>query len=148
VVTLGSEATVVRDVVVERCRVLGSISLAVLKLRPDTPQRYEDVHYRHITLDGTGTILSGQPWRQYFDLKGQPPPQSVVRNLTLSDLKGRYGSFGVLRGNAGQTEIRDVTLERIDVRLRNERLRTGDVKDLKIADVTVNGKPLPPQAQD
>ncbi|MFL6332456.1 MAG: glycoside hydrolase family 28 protein [Pyrinomonadaceae bacterium] len=141
VVTLGSEATIVRDVLVEKSRVVGPINLVRLKLRPDTPQRYEDIHYRDITLDSTGTILQVQPWTQFFDLKGQPPPKSVVRNVTLSNVRGSYGSFGTLQGNPGQTEISGITLENIDVQLKNEKLNAVDVKDLKVRKVTVNGKP-------
>ena len=139
-VTLGSEATVVRDVVVENCQVVGSIDLVRLKLRPDTPQLYEDIHYRNITLDGAGTILALRPYKQFFDLKGQPPPQSTVRNVTVSKIKGRYGSFGDLQGNPGQTEISDITLENIDVQLENGQLEAVDVKNLKIENSTVNGK--------
>jgi polygalacturonase len=141
VVTLGSEATIVRDVLVEKSRVVGPINLVRLKLRPDTPQRYEDIHYRDITLDSTGTILQVQPWTQFFDLKGQPPPKSVVRNVSLSNVRGSYGSFGTLQGNPGQTEISGITLEKIDVRLKNEKLNAVDVKDLRLRKVTVNGKP-------
>lgn len=143
VVTLGSEATVVRDVLVEKSRVVGPINLVRLKLRPDTPQHYEDIHYRDITLDSsTGTILQVQPWRQFFDLKGQPPPKSVVRNVTLTNVKGTYGSFGTIQGNPGQTEIIDVKLENVDVRLKNEELKAVDVKNLRLRKVTVNGKPF------
>jgi alpha-L-rhamnosidase len=111
-----------------------------LKLRPDTPQHYEDIHYRDITLDSTGgSMLEVQPWKQFFDLKGQTPPNSIVRNVTLSNVKGSYGSFGTLQGNPGQTEIGDITLENIDVRLKNPKLRAVDVKNLKIENVAVNG---------
>jgi alpha-L-rhamnosidase len=142
VVTLGSEATVVRDVVVENCKVVGPINLVRLKFRPDTPQTYEDICFRDITLDSTGMILNGQPWKQFFDLKGQPPPKSVVRNVRLSNIKGRYGTFGVLRGNPGQTEICDTTLENIDVQLANETLKVVGVKNFKIENVKVNGNPF------
>ena len=141
-ITLGSEATIVRDVVAENCKVTGKSNLAVLKLRPDTSQHNEDIHYRNITLDGTGTILNVAPWKQFFDLKGQPPPQSIVRNVTLTNIKGSHGSFGTLQGNPGQTEISDITLENIDVQLKNEKLKTSDVKNFKIENVTVNGKPF------
>ncbi|MBV8856948.1 MAG: exopolygalacturonase [Acidobacteria bacterium] len=143
VVTLGSEATVVRDVVVEKSRVVGPAALVRLKLRPDTPQLYEDIHYRDITLDSpAGSLVEVRPWRQFFDLQGQPPPKSVVRNVTLSNVRGSYGSFGELQGNPGQTEISDITLENIDVRLKNEKLNAVDVKNLKVEHVTVNGKPF------
>jgi alpha-L-rhamnosidase len=143
VLTLGSEATVVRDVVVEKIRVVGPINLVRLKLRPDTPQHYEDIHYRDITLDSTaGAMLQVRPWSQYFDLKGQPPPKSIVRNVTLSNVRGTYGSLGEIRGNPGQTEISDVRLDNIDVQLKNEELKAVDVKNLSVRNVTVNGKPF------
>lgn len=143
VVTLGSEATVVRDVLVEKSRVVGPINLIRLKLRPDTPQRYEEIHYRDITLDSNaGTIFQVRPWRQFFDLKGQPPPKSVVRHVTLSNVKGSYGSLGEIQGNPGQTEISDIKLENIDVRLKDENLKVVDVRNLKLGNVTVNGRPF------
>jgi polygalacturonase len=143
VITLGSEATVVRDVVVENCRVIGPVTVATIKLRPDTPQHYEDIHIRGITLDSpTGTIVSMAPWKQYFDLKGQTPPHSTVTNVTLSDIKGRFGSLGTLEGNPGQTDISDVTLERIDVTLTSDKFKTEGVANLKFLNVTVNGKPF------
>lgn len=142
VVTLGSEATIVRDVVVENCKVYGPINLVRLKLRPDTPQDYEDIHYRNITLDSTGAMLQVLPWKQYFDLKGQPPPTSIVRNVTLSNVKGKYGTFGDLEGNRGQTDISDITLENIKVDLKTNRLHAVNVKNLKVENVTVNGKPF------
>lgn len=145
VVTLGSEATVVRDVVVENCRVTGGVNVAVLKLRPDTAQDYEDIHYRNITLSGTSrSILNVAPWRQFFDLKGQPPPKSVVKNVTLSNIKGSFGSFGQIQGNPDQTEISDITLEDVDVHLENDSFDASWIKNFTVHNVTANGKPLSP----
>lgn len=143
-VTLGSEATVVRDVVVENCRVIGAMSIARLKLRPDTPQHYEDIHYRNITLDSTGGgLLVVRPWTQYFDLKGQSPPKSIVRNVTLTNIKGSFGAFGETTGNPGQSEISDITLKNIDVQFKDATLKNSNTtKGLKIENVTINGKPF------
>lgn len=141
VVALGSEATVVRDVVAENCTVSGQVNLAVFKLRPDTPQHYEDIHYRNITLDGVGRIIDVRPWRQFFNLEGQPPPKSVVTNVTLSNIKGRDGALGIVQGNIGQTEISDIALENIDVQLKDGTL-DADAKNFNIQNVTVNGKPF------
>jgi alpha-L-rhamnosidase len=145
VLTCGSEATIVRDVVVENCRVTGDVPVVRLKLRPDTPQRYEDIHYRNITLDSErGRIIDIQPWRQYFDLMGQAPPKSLARNVTLKGVRGRYGTFGVMAGTPGQTELSDITLEDIDVQLQDPTLKTGNVENLRIENVRVNGKPFQP----
>jgi polygalacturonase len=147
VVTLGSEATIVRDVVVRNCRVTGPVNVAVLKLRPDTPQCYEDIHFHDITLDDEqGTILSVRPWTQYFDLKGLPAPMSAVRDISLSNVRGRFGAFGEVRGNPGQTEISNVTLENIDVQLAKGELNAPDVKNLVFTNVIVNGKQQPPRS--
>jgi len=142
VLTLGSEATTVRDVVIENCRVFGSIHVACLKLRGDTPQDYEDIHFHNLTLDGTGPIIDIQPWRQYYDLKGQPPPKSTVRNITISGVKGRYGSFGVIRPNPGQTTIGDIILEDFDVQLKKPNLEAKGITALKFTNIMVNGAPV------
>ena len=147
VVTLGSEATVVNDVIVENCQVTGKIPLARFKIRPDTPQLYENIQYRNITLSGTedvfqDEIIAIKPWTQFFDLKGATPPKSVVKNITLSNIHGTFGSFGEIEGAPGQTEISDITLENIHVNLKDPNLYAHGVKNLIVRDVTVNGKPF------
>jgi hypothetical protein len=127
--------------VVENCKVVGPVDVAVLKMRPDTPQCYENINFRNITLDcEKGTILTVKPWTQYFDLKGLPAPMSVVRNITLSNFKGRFGALGDIKGNPGQTEISNITLENIDVQLAKGELSATDVKNLVFKNVIVNGK--------
>jgi polygalacturonase len=141
-VTCGSEATIVRDVVVENCIVEGpntrGIDVLRLKLRPDTPQNYEDIHIRNITLDGAGQLISVAPWRQYFDLQGHEPPSRSVRNVTLSNIKGKFGAFGTIRGNEGDV-IDHVVLENIDVQLTTPRPQLVGITDLVIKNVKVNG---------
>jgi polygalacturonase len=143
-VTCGSEATIVRDLVVENCHIIGAMNVLNLKLRSDTPQQYEDIHCRGLTLDNAGgTLIKIAPWTQYTDLNGQPPPQSTVRNITFSDVKGRYGKFGIIQGNRGQTEISEISFQNIDVTLKDALLKAGsDVKNLKFENVMLNGKPV------
>lgn len=141
VLTLGSEATIVRDVIVEDCRIIGHVRVTTLKLRPDTPQHYEDITFRNITSeDSAGAILSIQPWSQYANLQGAAPPQSVVRNVKLIGIKGRFASFGTIRPNPGQTEISNVLLKDFDVALQQDKLAASGVTDLKFEDVIVNGQ--------
>ncbi len=142
VLTLGSEGTIIRNVIIENSKVTGPIPLVRLKLRPDTPQLYENIHYRNITLDSTGSIFEVRPWKQFFDLKGQTPPNSIVRNITISNIKGKFGSFGEIQGNLGQTTISDIKLKNVDVEIKNENLKTVDVKNLKMKNVKVNSKPF------
>jgi alpha-L-rhamnosidase len=140
--TCGSEATVVRDVVVEHCRVLDVGAVAHLKLRPDTPQRYEDIAFRDLVLDsGKGEIVAIRPWSQYFDLKGAAPPHSSVRGLVLDGLRGRFGAFGIVAPNPGQTDIDGVVLRNMTLQLTDIRLQVKGVAKPVVENVVVNGKP-------
>jgi alpha-L-rhamnosidase len=143
VLTLGSEATLVRDVIVERCRVIGNVTVAVLKLRSDTPQHYEDIHYRDITLEATGgTIISVRPWSQYTNLQGQAPPHSIVRNVSMTGFKGHFGAFGTIQPNPGQTDISDINFKDFDVTLAKDKLTASGVSQLRFEHVNVNGRPV------
>jgi alpha-L-rhamnosidase len=144
-VTFGSEATIVRDVRVENCKVIGTMPFLRLKLRPDTQQLYENLVATNSSLQsGRATLVSIEPWKQYFDLKGQPAPHSIVRNVTISGINGEFGSLGVIRGNPGQTDISDITLENIDVKLKDQKFVRENVKNLQLKNVIVNGTPLAP----
>jgi alpha-L-rhamnosidase len=142
-ITCGSEATVIRHVQVRNCTLSGGATLLTLKLRPDTPQRYEDITMDGITLAGTGRLLNVAPWTQFFDLKGHPPPARTVNRITLRNVRGKYGSFGTLRGNPGDV-LRDFKFENFDVTLTEDRFALGAVEAMAWTNVRVNGRPYAP----
>jgi alpha-L-rhamnosidase len=148
-ITCGSEATLIRKVTARRCTMSGGATLLTLKLRPDTPQHYEDITLEEITLKGTGRLLNVAPWTQFFDLQGQPPPSRRVNRITLRNLRGTYGAFGTLRGNPGDV-LADFTLENVDVTLDTangrDRLNLGRVENLAARDVRINGQPWTPSS--
>ncbi len=142
VLTCGSEATTIRDVIAEDCKITGSVRIATLKLRPDTPQHYEDITFRNIVSEGPSSgIINMAPWTQYFDLQGMEPPKSIVKNLNFIGIKGTYNSFGTMKPNPGQTDISNVLLKDFDVTIKAGELNTSGVTDLKFEHVMVNGKP-------
>jgi len=138
-ITCGSEATTIRHVTARNCTLSGGATLLTLKLRPDTPQHYEDITLDGITLAGHGRIINVAPWTQFFDLKGQPPPKREVNRITLRNLHGKYGAFGTLRGNPGDV-LHNITLEKCTITLDDDRLALGVVENLVTKDVMVNGK--------
>ena len=140
IVTCGSEATIVRDVNVERC-ITRKPTVLRLKLRPDTPQQYENISLNDITMEGGAVIFNVAPWSQYFDLKGQLPPKSIVRNISVTNVKGAGSSFGKIMGNPG-TEFGDILVKNIDVQLKTTTFELTDLKGLKFENVVVNGVPM------
>lgn len=140
VVTLGSEATRVRNVFVHRCKVGPGNNLVRLKLRPDTPQLYENLVYEDIELSGdSGAIFAVKPWTQFFDLKGHEPPASIVSNLVLRNIRGSYGGLGILVGNEGDT-IRNLVLEDIGLSLQDLDFRTDGVRSASAENVILNNR--------
>ena len=141
VLTLGSEACRVRDVVMENCRVEGVWSkdcLVRLKLRPDTQQYYQDIHVRNITLNGRCALVSIEPWTKYFDLKGLPDPRQYVENVTLENIHGNASAFGRIDGPINSV-VRNITLKDIILTLANTNVVIQKVGDLKLVNVRING---------
>ncbi len=139
--TLGSEASLVRDVVMENCRLVGTEKNCVLKLkvRLDTPQIYEDITVRNITVNNPAAkLVSIEGWNQYFDLHGQPPPSQSVDHVTLTNITGTLNSFGRIDGPAKST-VQNVTLQDIDIQLKDPGVVIKRVKDLKLTNVKING---------
>lgn len=143
VVTLGSEATIVRNVSVENCVVRNRTALRCnnvvrLKLRPDTPQIYEDIHCRNIRLEGNARLIAIKPWMQYFDLEGQVPPTSRVQNISIAQVSGSCTSLGAIQGHE-RSSINNIRLEDINLTVQDETFELGEVRDLACQNMIING---------
>jgi alpha-L-rhamnosidase len=139
--TLGSEATVVRDVVIENCKLTGTETNCVLKLklRPDTQQHYENIAARNITVDNpSAQLVSIKGWTQFFDLRGKPAPDQLVTNVTLENITGTLHDFGRIEGPKMST-VQNVTFKNITITLKNPAVVTKNVKGLKFTNVKING---------
>jgi alpha-L-rhamnosidase len=143
-VTYGSNATVVRDVRVERITNVGDIPTIRFKVRPDTPgQVYEKLRVKGIRLAEAPTPY-GPRWHngEVFHGYGKPNwsesdaavglivnarlvhgtkveprmPGAIIRDVVIEDVKGTTRRFGNISGNA-TSAISNFLLKDIDVRL-------------------------------
>lgn len=137
--TCGSEATIVRNVTVRNCRVGKAIPIVRLKLRPDTPQLYENLSFEDIKASDAQAVFDVKPWTQFFALQGHDPQPSVVRNVAVRNLTGSVRSLGELRGNKGDT-IAHVVLENIAITADNPQLKSDVSSEIHCENVIVNGK--------
>jgi polygalacturonase len=86
VLTCGSESIHDRNVLLRNCQVKGPKRLLCLKMRPDTPQKYEYVTVENVT-GSVGSMLDLKPWTQFFDLKGRTDlPVSSCDRITMRNL--------------------------------------------------------------
>lgn len=138
-ITCGSEATRVRNVTVRNCTISGDATMLALKLRPDTPQHYENILIEGIKLQGgKGRVFNVAPWTQFFDLKGHAPPTRTVNNITIRNVTGEFLTLGTLCGNPGDT-LRDITLENINLKLSEFLFEPLGVRNLVAKNVVLNG---------
>ena len=63
--TLGSECVAARNVILRNCVSENTRSVLWLKLRPDTPQKYEFIRVENIS-GRSGIVLKVRPWTQYY----------------------------------------------------------------------------------
>jgi alpha-L-rhamnosidase len=139
--TVGSEATVVRDVVIENCRLTGTNKNCVLKLklRPDTEEHYENITARNIQVQNPNVqLVSIAGWNQYFDLQGKPAPSQWVTNVTMANIAGTLHDFGRVEGPKNST-VSNLTFKNINITLTNPAVVTRNVKNLKFINVKING---------
>jgi alpha-L-rhamnosidase len=140
--SLGTEATVIRDIEMDHCTVLGKIPMLRVKMRPDTPgQDYQNIRVHEIKLDGKGTMLSIE---LTHGTKALPkPPRALIKNIAVSDITGKFGSFGVVANNPN-TDISDISLKDINVNLvGNPRLNSTGATGLTFDNVIVNDQQIP-----
>ncbi len=138
--TCGSEATTIRNVRVQNSRVGPGVPVVRLKLRPDTPQLYENFAFENLELNGAQALFDVKPWTQFFDLGDHEPPASVVQNLVLRNVRGTVRTVGELRGNKGDI-LRNIIVDRVDVQADKSLFRKGRIDGFRANEFLVNGDP-------
>ena len=110
--TLGSECLEAKGIVMRNCTVKGAGNLLNLKMRTDTPQRYENVLVEHVTGSCT-TFLNVQTWTQYEDLRGRTKEEvlSTAKNVTLRNCAITCTNERKDGKNAGVYRLENVNLE-------------------------------------
>ncbi len=169
-ITFGSNATIVRDIKVERITNVGDIPTIRFKVRPDTPgQVYERLHVRGVRLALAPTPYNHWHNGEVFYGYGKPnfgaddpaiglivnarlthgtkvpakAPGAIIRDIVIEDVKGTTRGFGNISGNA-TTAVSNFTLRDIDVTLTDAnrtKLIAHGVPGLKLENVRVNGAP-------
>lgn len=115
-VTFGSEANIVKNVVVRDMLVDGENTAIRFKFRDDTYQYFEHILFENITMKESGWLFGIRPWISRQDeILGKGLPSTItdltVRNVIATDMK----SPGIIEANPPQVTIRGVTLENITI---------------------------------
>lgn len=137
VLTCGSESIHNRNVLLRNCEVEDVARLIHLKMRPDTPQKYEYITLENIEGSGNNCIYI-RPWTQFFDLQGrETPPLSTAENIVFRNITMDVKSFT----NIGITEhdrLKNFTFENMKITAEDSRFDATVFDGLTLNNVTVN----------
>jgi polygalacturonase len=137
--TLGSESIHNRNIIMRNCRVDKAMRLIWLKMRPDTPQKYEYVTVENITGEAKSLIYV-KPWTQFFDLKGRSDmPLSCSQYIKLRNIDFTCDVFfDVEPGN--NYSLSHFEFNNISVRAKEASIDKSVIDDFVLKDVRLNNQ--------
>ena len=112
VITFGSECVGGRNVILRDSEVHGATRLLQMKMRPDTPQRYEYVLVENITGEVRWAFYV-HPWTQFFDLKGREDiPMSYGEHVTIRNCRLTCSEQAIeIAEKPDQYQLSDIVIE-------------------------------------
>ncbi|MBQ8601051.1 MAG: exopolygalacturonase [Bacteroides sp.] len=116
--TLGSESIYNHNLILRRIKVDHATRLLWLKMRPDTPQRYEYVTVEDIT-GNVGQFIFIQPWTQFYDLKDRKdPPMSYSDHITMRNCQMEVDVFFNVKSQDEQYKLTNFHFENLDIKAK------------------------------
>lgn len=138
--TCGSESVHNYNIVLRNCTVQNAHRLLWLKMRPDTPQKYEYILVENISGSAKSMIYI-KPWNQFFDLKGEKEiKKSSANNIVMRNIKFETNALFDI-DNSNQYDLSTFTFENIDVVAKTKTvINDGQIKNLVLRNVNIKQK--------
>lgn len=139
--TCGSESIHNRNVLVRNIKIKDSLNMLWLKMRPDTPQKYEYIALENIN-GNIQTLININPWVQFFDLKDRKTiPMSYVENIAIRNCNVKCDVFFDITKCPEQYQLSKFTFEDLTVITnRKKDDNCGDaIANVSFRNVSVNG---------
>lgn len=135
--TNGSESIHNRNVIMRNCKIDGASRLLWLKMRPDTPQRYEYIRVEDIKGEAK-TCLAVFAWKQFFDLKGRPDvPLSYGDHVTLKNIDLKCNTFYGVE-NDPNVRLSNFTFENLNIQATKTDIDKSIINGVNFKNVYVN----------
>lgn len=139
--TCGSEAIHIKNVVLRNIKVNDAQRVLWLKMRPDTPQKYEYISVENIT-GKARSLVYVKPWTQFFDLKGRKDvPLSYSEHITLKNIQLDCEIFFDVAITKYDI-LSYFNFENLTVKAKNAEINKAIVNGFNLNKVKVNGKEI------
>ncbi|MCH7402178.1 glycoside hydrolase family 28 protein [Belliella kenyensis] len=136
--TCGSESVHNNNIILRRTKVSQATRLLWLKMRPDTPQVYENILLEDIH-GNVSNMLYIKPWTQFFDLKGEEGIRfSSASNITLRNINLSCDIVFNTQ-ESDQYSLSNFTLENMNIAVSELKEYNLDyIQNLKTINVKIN----------
>ncbi|MBO4665001.1 MAG: exopolygalacturonase [Bacteroidaceae bacterium] len=138
--TLGSESVYDHNIILRRIKVNQANNLLWLKMRPDTPQRYEYVTVEDIEGNAKNFLLVA-PWTQFYDLKGRKDtPMSYSDHITMRNITFECDVFFNVKPREDQYHLSNFTFENLSILGKNIDLNKDYIENFTVKNVKADKK--------
>lgn len=138
--TLGSESVFDHNIILRRIKVNEANNLLWLKMRPDTPQRYEYITVEDISGNGKNFILVA-PWTQFYDLKGRADmPMSYSDHITMRNITFDCETFFNVKQQEDQYHLSNFTFQNLSVSANKADFHPEYVENFTVKNVNATKK--------
>jgi polygalacturonase len=135
--TCGSESIHDRNILMRNCHINEAMRVLWLKMRPDTPQKYEYITVENITGQAYSLIYI-KPWTQFFDLKGRKDvPLSYSENIVLRNIELKCEIFFDV-AISDYDRLANFTFENLTIDAKNSSFNKSVVQGVTLRNVKVN----------
>ena len=142
--TCGSESIHSYNILYRNNKLEGAKRMLQLKMRPDTPQQYENIVVENVK--GTADImLFVHPWTQFFDLKGEKDiKMSYAQNIILRNIDLECKVFFDVR-NSDQYKLSNFTFENLKIQAEKSQFNQDYIDGIVVKNVVINGEHIAQQ---
>jgi polygalacturonase len=135
--TCGSESIHDRNILMRNCHINEAMRVLWLKMRPDTPQKYEYITVENITGQAYSLIYI-KPWTQFFDLKGRKDvPLSYSENIVLRNIELKCEVFFDV-AISEYDRLSNFTFENLTIDAKNSSFNKSVMQGVTLKNVKVN----------
>lgn len=135
--TCGSESVHNRNIILRRGRILDGRNLLWLKMRPDTPQKYEYIMVEN--MEGkVGSFININPWTQFYDLKDRSDiPMSSAVHITMRNCSCVCDTYFDVTPEESQYRLSDFVLENLEITAGKDGFLAESIQNVTVKNVEV-----------
>ena len=137
--TCGSESIHNRNILMRNCYIENSMRLFRMKLRDDTPQKFEYITIENVK-GQADYFIHIKPWAQFDESESEIElPMSTAENITMRDIDLQCKVFFEVTTNK-HNRLENFTFENLEIKAEKDTIDKSVIENFQLVNVRVNGE--------